>query len=134
MSGRDGNMDDQVKHWSRSFWVLMLNQLFILGPFTLLAAAMLRESYRACEAASLELPGMTEWYIQSVGPVGMLLAEFISIGVSFCSACIRKHFSAVLITSVSFFAGIIFLGGGMLSSIAPLLVAIRDTLPPEQRW
>ena len=38
---------------------------------------MLRESYRACKSADLELPGFTYWYFKSVGPGGLALAGLV---------------------------------------------------------
>ena len=127
-------MNHQVNNWTRCYWVLILNQLLVLGPIVLLAAAMLHQAYQACEAASLELPGIAELYLLSIGPIGLLLAGLLSIGLSLFAACFRQRFVAVLLTSVSFVSCMVFLCGGLFASIAPLLVAIRNTLPPEQQW
>jgi hypothetical protein len=84
-AGREECLDNHVKNWSRTYWVLILNQLLVLGPVATLAAAVLHEAYQACEAASLELPGITEWYFLRIGPIGLLLAGLLSSNVSLCA-------------------------------------------------
>ena len=76
----------------------------------------------------------THWYFMSVGPVGLAVAGLVSIGVSVALIGLRRRFAAVMLTSASFVICVIFLAGGFFSSIAPLLVAIRDMLPPESKW
>lgn len=124
---------DEQNNWSRGYWVLIVNQMLVVGLVSLLGAAMLGEAYRACEAASLELPGFTAWYY-SIGPTGLLLAGAGSIAVSLAAMGLRRRVSGIVVVTVSFVSGIIFLAGGTFSSIAPLLLAIRNMLPPAEQW
>ncbi len=123
----------QNLNWSRTYWAILVNQVVVVGVVALLAMAMLRESYRASEAAELYPPVLTQWYFV-VGPAGLALAGLVSVAVSVAVIGLRRRFAAVVFTSASFVICIVFLAGGILSSILPLLVAIRDMLPPEQRW
>ena len=124
----------QNLNWSRTYWAILVNQVVVVGIVALLASALLRESYRACEAATLYFPGFTSWYFVTVGPMGLVLAALFSVAISLAAIRLRRRFASVLITSLSFVGCVVFLAGGMFSSIAPLLVAIRDMLPPDQRW
>jgi len=83
--------------------------------------------------ASIALPGFTEWYFASVGPVGLLIGGSIAITVSLIAIGFRRRFVAVGLSSLSFLLGVVFLVGGIFSSIVPLLKMIRDMLPPESR-
>lgn len=120
--------------WSRSYCVLVLNQMLVVSLVTLLGATLLGESYRACEAADLELPGFTGWYFTSVGPAGLMLAGAVSVMVSVGAMGLRRRFAGIVVATMSFVGSIMFLAGGVFSSIAPLLAAIRAMLPPENRW
>ena len=113
--------------------MLIINQVLVVGLVSLLGAAMLGEAYRACEAASLELPGFTVWYY-SVGPAGLLLAGAVSVAISLAGAGLRRRIAGIVVVTVSFVSSIIFLAGALFSSIAPLLVAIRNMLLPADQW
>lgn len=126
-------MDERQSNWSKCYWGLIVNQVLVVGLVSLLGAAMLGEAHRACEAASLELPGFTEWYY-SIGPLGLLLAGAVSIAVSLAAVGLRRRIGGIVVVTVSFVSSIVFLAGGVFSSIAPLLVAIRNMLPPAEQW
>jgi hypothetical protein len=128
------NLNQAQLTWSRAYWAVVVNQVLGIGAVSLLATAMLRESFRACYAAELALPKITLWYFDAVGPMGMLAAGVASLVVSLAVIGLRQRFASVLIATASFSLCILFLAGGMFASIAPLLVAIRAMLPPEQRW
>ncbi len=126
-------MDENRQHetWAKTYWVIVVNQVLVVGVFTFLAMAMLRESYRASEAAELALPGFTEWYFSSIGPTGLAVAGLVSVAISLTAIGLRRRFAAIMVTSLSFVVCVVFLACGILSSILPLLMAIRDMLPPE---
>lgn len=126
-------LNEKHGNWSGAYWILLINQVLVVGLVTLLGTAMLGESYRACEAASLYLPGFTEWYY-TMGPAGLLIAGLVSVLVSFAAMGLRERFAGSLITTISFVCGIVFVAGGIFSSIAPLLAAVRNMLPPEAQW
>jgi hypothetical protein len=126
-------VNEKRRDWSGAYWVLLINQALVVGLVSLLGTAMLGESYRACKAASLYLPGFTEWYY-TMGPAGLLTAGLVSVLVSSAAMALRGRFAGIAITTISFVSCIVFLAGGIYSSIAPLLVAVRDMLPPEAQW
>lgn len=120
-------------NWSSTYWGILVNQMLVVGVVALLGMGMLHESYRASEAAELYPPVLTQWYFR-IGPLGLAVAAMISVAVSIAVVGLRRRLSATVVTSVSFVICIIFLAAGILSSILPLLIAIRDQLPPESRW
>jgi hypothetical protein len=119
--------------WSRSYWVLLINQVVVTGLVSLDASSTMYQAYQAAEEANLELPGFTELYYE-IGHMGILLGGLLSMLVSLMMVAFRKRLIAIVIASISFFGCAIFLCGALFSSIAPLLVAIRDMLPPEDQW
>ncbi len=125
--------DQQNLNWSRTYWGILVNQILVVGIVAFLATGLLRESYRACRAADLLPPAITQWYF-SVGPAGLTLAGFVSIAVSLAVVGLRRRIVAVVLATLSFVGCIVILAGGIFASVAPLLVAIRDMLPPEERW
>ncbi len=120
--------EQKQDNWSRSYWVLLINQMIVTGLVSLYASSAIYEAYKACEAASLELPGFTEWYYD-LGHMGILVGGSISILISLMVVAFRARLIAIVIVSISFFGCTIFLCGALFSSIAPLLIAIRDMLP-----
>jgi hypothetical protein len=130
-------MNEHPRDWSRSYWVLVVNQILVVGIVSLLASAMLHEAYRASAAADLYLPGFTRWYFSYyrwVGPIGLLPVGLASVVCTLTAALFRRRFAAIVVSTLSFLGVIVVLSGGIFSSIAPLLAAVRDMLPPEQRW
>ena len=125
--------DTQSSDWSRTYWGLLVNQTLVVGVVALLGMAMLYESYRASKAAELYPPVLTQWYF-AIGPVGLGVAAMVSIAVSIGVVGLRRRPAASVVTSVSFVICTIFLAAGIRSSILPLLIAIRERLPPESRW
>ncbi|MCS7468875.1 hypothetical protein NZK35_19660 [Stieleria sp. ICT_E10.1] len=125
--------EQPTRDWTRVYWGIMVNQILVICIVALLAAVMPRESYRASEAASLDLPGFTQYYFWA-GPLAMAYAGFVSVAVSLAVFGLRRRLIAVVVTSVAFVSCVVFLAGGIFSAIAPLLVAVRDMLPPDQKW
>lgn len=121
-------------NWSRVFWVLLANQFVISSVLALVSIGLLRESYRASEAASLELPRFSETYMLHIRQVGMMLAVAVSLVLSTLAVMIRKRFVAIVVVTLSFVSCVIFLTVGMIAAFIPLLVAIRDSLPPAEQW
>ena len=121
------------KDWSRSYWVLLINQLIVTSVFTVYASSAIHQASQAARAASLELPGLTEWYY-TIDDVGILLGGLLSIVVSMTMARFRTRMAATVAASISFSICAVFLCGALFSSIAPLLVAIRNLVSPEDQW
>ena len=111
----------------------MINQLLVVGIVTLVASGLLRESYRASAAAELALPTITRWYF-AVGPKGLMIAGLASVAISLGVVGLRQRPAAVVLMSLSFVACMAFWAVGFFAAIAPLLVTIRQVLPPEKRW
>ena len=129
-------MTEKLTHtsWSRAYWTLLVNQVFVIGLVSLLAGGMLRESLQACSAAELTMPKITLWYFDTIGWMGLLLAGGISLTISAAMIGLRRRLASVLVASVSFGSCIVFLAGGIFASSAPLLLVIWQMLPPDQRW
>ena len=62
-----------------------------------------------------------------------MIAGLASVAISLGVVGLRRRFVAVLLTSLSFVACMTFLAVGFFAAIAPLLVTIRQMLPPERR-
>ena len=124
------NAKEPQPNWSRAYWTLLVNQVFVIGLVSLLAGGMLRESWQACYAAELEMPTITLWYFDVVGWMGLLWAGCISLAISVAVIGLRRRIASVLVASVSFAGCIVFLAGSIFASSAPLLMAIRYMLPP----
>lgn len=144
-SGSDGSANpinvhpQNLQHatWTRAYWVVLLNQIMVIGFLTLVGRKMAQDSYQIGLQASevynwsYDWPKLSAMYLAD-GPVELANAGFVSVAVSLAAFGLRRRFAGTCVASFSFVVCIMYLSIGMLASNLLFQKALKNILMLEE--
>jgi len=121
--------------WARAYWVVLVNQIMVIGLLTLVGRVMVRDSHQigvqAFEASNFDWPKLSSMYLGD-GPVELAIAGFVSVSVSLAAVGLRRRSTGTIVASLSFAICVIYMTVGMLASNLLLKKALMHMLTLEE--